>query len=315
MTTEPTDAESNAGERGDARPGERKRGDADHGGGDTAGETGAVDVPHETAQGVRVPKIGLGTWRLTGETCRRVVETALDLGYRHVDTAAAYDNERAIGRAIAASDVDRSDLFLTTKVRPTNARYRNAVAAARASVDRLGVDHVDLLLLHWPNPIVPIRETMRAFADLVDEGTTRLVGVSNFDRRRLVAARAASTEPLFADQVRFYPYRPQRELLRYCQDEDLLLTAYSPLGHGGVLADDTLAAVGRRYDKSPAQVALRWATQHENVVAIPKASSTEHLRQNLDVFDFTLTRDEVERVTQASLLRTGLSSVRSRLGV
>ncbi|WP_254768051.1 aldo/keto reductase [Salinilacihabitans rarus] len=264
---------------------------------------------------VEVPTIGLGTWRLTGNRCRRAVETALDLGYRHVDTAQRYGNERAVGLALAASDVPREEVFLTTKVFGTNAGYDDVLDSTEESLDRLGVDRVDLLLLHWPNPLVDVEETMAAMNRLREEGKARHLGVSNFSRRQFAAARAASDAPLVTNQVQFHPYNPQRELLRYCQDEGVLLTAYSPLAHGGVIHDDTLTEIGARYGKTPAQVALRWAIQHRNVLAIPKASSRAHVAENLDVFDFELSRAEMETVTNASPFRTGLAWVRGRLGV
>jgi len=272
-------------------------------------------VEHATVQGTDVPAIGLGTWRLEGSRCRETVETALELGYRHVDTAQAYGNEREVGAALAAADVDREAVFLTTKVFGRNARYEDAKRTTERSLERLGVEQVDLLLLHWPNPLVDLGETMRALSELQQEGKTRHVGVSNFSRDRLERARELADVPVFADQVQLHPYRPQRELRAYCAREDLLLTAYSPLGHGGVVGDGTLAAVGERHGKSAAQVALRWAVQHENVVAIPKATSRAHLAENLDVFDFRLTEPEMARVAQPSLVRTGLAWVRGRLGV
>jgi diketogulonate reductase-like aldo/keto reductase len=272
-------------------------------------------VEREAAEvrGVSIPKVGLGTWRLTGETCRRTVETALELGYRHVDTAQTYGNERAVGRALADADVDPEAVFLTTKVAPHRSRYDDLLASAEESASRLGVDAVDLLLLHWPNPFVPLEETMAALDAAREAGLCRHVGVSNFGVDRLRRARRLAESPLLADQVQFHVYRPRRELLRYCQQNDLLLTAYSPLGHGGVLDDEALRAVGRRYGKSPAQVAIRWATQHRNVVAIPKATSRAHLAENLAVFDVTLSREEIDRLTRPSLVKAGLALVRGHL--
>ncbi|MFC4359114.1 aldo/keto reductase [Halobium salinum] len=270
-------------------------------------------MEYATVQGVDVPKVGLGTWRMEGRECRETVETALDLGYRHVDTAQVYGNERQVGRAIAAADVDREDVFLTTKVNPRKAGYDDLLLSVGRSLERLETDYVDLLLLHWPNPLVDVGETMDAMAALVDRGAVRHVGVSNFGVRRLRKARKAASVPVFADQVQFHPYSPQRDLLRYCQREDVLLTAYSPLAQGSMLDDDVVADVAAQYDKSPAQVALRWATQHRNVAAIPKSTSRDHLAANLDIFDFKLTREEVDRITRPSRLKTGLTMVRGML--
>ncbi len=277
-------------------------------------------MEYATVQGEAVPKIGLGTWKLSGETCRQAVESALELGYRHVDTAEAYGNERAVGAAIEASDVDREDVFLTTKVFARNARYDDVLVSAEASLDRLGVDQVDLLLLHWPNPLVDVADTMQALSELRAAGKTRHVGVSNFGLSRfglgnLRTAMAESAVPVFADQVQFHVYRHRKRLLEFCREEDVLLTAYSPLVRGGVLDDRELRAVGAKHDKTAAQVALRWVIQHENVVAIPKATSRSHQAENFDVFDFELSPAEVERVGRSSWLRTGAAWVRGQLGV
>ena len=272
-----------------------------------------TEMEHVELRGARVPKVGLGTWRMEGEECYDAVSTALELGYRHVDTAQMYGNEAEVGRAIADADVDRRDLFVTTKVKPGNADYDGLVESAKASLDRLDTPYVDLLLLHWPNPLVSIEETMDAMKELVDGGEAYHVGVSNFPLPMLKRAREAADVPILTNQVQFHPHRPKRKLLRYCQDEDLLLTAYSPLAQGEQDEDQTLRRTGDRYGKTPAQVALRWATQHRNVVVIPKSTSREHLAANLDVFDFTLTRTEVDEVTRPSLLKTGASMVKGML--
>ncbi|WP_129117059.1 aldo/keto reductase [Halegenticoccus tardaugens] len=272
-------------------------------------------MEHVELQGVRLPKVGLGTWRLAGPTCEHAVATALDLGYRHLDTAQLYGNERRVGRALSASPVAREEVFLTTKLAPGNLRADAVRRSAAESLDRLDTDYLDLLLVHWPNPRVPLRETLGAMSELVDEGAVRRVGVSNFGPSRLRTAREVSDVPILTDQVQFHPYRPKPDLLSYCREHDLALTAYSPLAHGGVLDDDVLRRVGERYDKSPAQVALRWAVQQENVAVIPKATSRSHLAENLDVFDFELTEPEMRAVARPSLLRTAIGFVRGRLGV
>ncbi len=271
-----------------------------------------MEMEYVTVQGVEVPKLGLGTWRLTGDDCRSAVETALELGYRHVDTAQAYGNERQVGAAIASSDVDREDVFLTSKLKGGNRDYDGVLRSTDESLAKLRTDHLDLLLIHWPNRRVPTRETLDAMAELVENGSVKHVGVSNFKREALAEARDYADVPIFTDQVQFHPYWDQTDLLDYCDIHDVLLTAYSPLGHGGVLRDPVLAEVGEEYDKSPAQVALRWVTQHEPVATIPKATSREHLEANLEVFDFELTDEEMERIRQPSKLRTLSGVVRSR---
>ncbi|MFB6256695.1 MAG: aldo/keto reductase [Haloplanus sp.] len=279
-----------------------------------------------TAGGVDLPAVGLGTWRLRDEACRRAVRTALDVGYRHLDTAQAYGNERQVGAALDASDVDRDEVFLTTKLDGSNRTYDAVLRSVEDSLDRLGVDTLDLLLIHWPtdrppgSPVrlpfgAPLAETLAAMNEAVDRGRVRHLGVSNFGVDLLDEARSLSEAPIRTDQVQFHPYWDQRDLLAYCQREDILLTAYSPLCHGAVLGDDLLAAIGRKYDKTAAQVALRWVVQHENVCTVPKASTRDHLVDNRDVFDFELTPDEMARIRRPSKLRTAVGFVRSRLPV
>jgi len=244
----------------------------------------------------RIPKIGLGTWQVKGETCQQAVETALEGGYRHVDTAQVYDNERAVGRALERADVDREAVFLTTKVWRSNLRYEEVLASVRESLSNLGVASVDLLLIHWPHPRVPVEETLEAIGELHDAGEVDHVGVSNFTRDQLAAARRHSPVPIAVDQVLYHPYKDQSALRQYCADHDIALTAYSPLARGAVVGDERLARIGQRYDKSAAQVALRWLVQQEPVVAIPKSSTPAHIASNLDVFDFSLTDEEMARI-------------------
>ncbi|PSQ39073.1 aldehyde oxidoreductase [Halobacteriales archaeon SW_5_70_135] len=275
-----------------------------------------MGVEYVSVQGVEVPALGLGTWRADGREVYRAVSTALEAGYRHMDTAEAYDNEEEVGEAIADSPVDRDEVWVTTKVLPaTKLDYRRTRKGAVASLDRLGLDYVDLVLLHWPNPVASLEGQLAALNDLADNGAIGHVGVSNFGRRRLARARELSDRPVLTDQVQFHPFRTQRPMLRYCQDNDVMLTAYSPLGHGGVVGDDLLAEVGARYDKSAPQVAIRWALQHRNVAAVPKSTSPEHIRANAAVFDFSLTEAEIDRIARESPLRTGVAWMRGRLGV
>lgn len=252
------------------------------------------------AGGARIPKLGLGTWQNTGRTCTETVRTALELGYRHVDTAQAYDNERAVGDGIATADVDREDVFLTTKVWRSNLRRRDVHSSVRESLDRLGVEYVDLLLIHWPHPRVPVEETLRATCELHEAGLVKHLGVSNFTRAQLREAIEVSDVPVVTDQVLYHPYKDQSDLRSFCVENDVALTAYSPLARGAVLSDDLLVRIGERYDKTAAQVALRWLIQQEGVVAVPKASSRDHLAENLAVFDFSLDEEEVARIDERS---------------
>ncbi|WP_049920313.1 aldo/keto reductase [Halobiforma nitratireducens] len=253
----------------------------------------AVTVPTD---GPEIPKLGFGTARITGNDCKRAVETALEVGYRHIDTAQMYDNETAVGEAIAESDVDRDDVFVVTKVHPDNAAREDVLSSTRASLDRLGVATVDLLLLHAPSDRAPLEETLGAMNDLQSEGVVDHIGVSNFEVGGLERARDISETPIVANQVKYHPYHQQGELLEYCAGRDVCLTAYSPLAEGAVPGDDRLAEIGDRYDKSAAQVALRWLVQQPAVAAIPKTATLAHIEANAAVFDFELTAEEMAAV-------------------
>jgi len=266
-------------------------------------------------QGASVPALGLGTWQLTGPTCRETVQTALELGYRHVDTAQAYDNERQVGLGMEAADVDREDVFLVTKLDGGNRDAKSVRQSTRESLNKLGTEYLDCLLIHWPNTpwMAPLSEALAAMNDLVDDGTVNHIGVSNFSRERLDRARELSDAPILTDQVQYHPYWDQRELLDYCRIHDVLLTAYSPLARGGVLDDPALVTIGNRHGKSPAQVALRWLVQQAGVAAIPKASSREHLEANMAIFDFELTDEEMDWIHNPSKGKTAYQFVRSQL--
>ena len=282
------------------------------------------DIGSITVQGVEVPRLGLGTWRLTGDDCRDAVETALELGYRHIDTAQVYRNERQVGDALAASDVPREEVFLATKLGPQRA-YDDVLRTAEESLARLGTDYLDLLLIHWPNgrppgsPPNPLssapdhEETLRAMNDLVDDGKVHNIGVSNFDIDLLDEARELSDAPILTDQVQYHPFWDQQALLDYCRIHDVLLTAYSPLGHGGVLDDKVLERIGRRHDKTAAQVALRWLVQQEGVATIPKATSREHLEANMAIFDFELTEAEMREIRRPSKYETVKGFLKARV--
>ncbi len=272
-------------------------------------------MEYVTRSGEEVPVVGVGTWQMEPETAYESVSTALDLGYRHVDTAQAYENEAGVGRAIEHSSVDRDEIFLTTKVLPTNRSVDDIVESTVESVDRLGVESVDLLLIHWPHPLADLETVMQGLNEAREQGLTRHIGVSNFGKDRLDRARELSSAPIFTDQVLFHPWWPQRDLLRYCQDNDVVLTGYSPLANGGLIGNEMLAEIGDRYHKTGPQVAIRWATQHANVMTIPMSTSREHLAQNIDIFDFRLTREEHDRITDASYLKTGLAMVRGQIGI
>lgn len=249
-------------------------------------------------QGASIPKIGLGTWQLGGERCREIVETALALGYRSFDTAQMYDNEAKVGAGLLAGvgqmGVDRDELWVTTKLGLENLTRDRVHKSSHESLKHLALDHIDLLLVHWPSDRVPLRETLEAMMELVDEGLVRYVGTSNFPLGML--EEALSMAPILANQVEYHPFLAQDRMRALCEHHDVCLTAYSPLALGRVANDDTLRAIGERYGKSAAQVALRWLTQQRTVATIPKASSEAHLRANLDVFDFELGAEDARAV-------------------
>jgi diketogulonate reductase-like aldo/keto reductase len=248
------------------------------------------------ANGASLPALGFGTWELRGGTAQRLVEAALEIGYRHIDTAQMYGNEAEVGAAIAASGIARDELFVTTKIWPD--RFRRGVfeRSVEESVQRLGL-RPDLLLLHWPNPDVPLAETVEALNRVAEQGLTRHIGISNFTTAMIDEAVRLSPRPLATNQVEYHPFLDQDAVLARCRAHGMALTAYTPLARGRVFKDPVLARIGRDHGKGPGQVALRWLVQQEGVVAIPRSSSVEHARTNFEVFDFALSEAEMAEVT------------------
>jgi diketogulonate reductase-like aldo/keto reductase len=235
-----------------------------------------------------MPALGLGTWDLRGSECVSAVKEALHLGYRHIDTAEMYANETEIGRALKGSGVPRGELFITTKVWTNHHRAADFKKAAEASLGRLGLSTVDLLLIHWPNPSVPLAETIGALCQLVREGKTFSIGVSNFSPALLKEAITLATVPVVCDQVSYCLTENRKDLLTYARSQGVALCAYTPLGKGAFLDRPELKEVSQKYGKTPAQVALRWLVQQKGVAAIPKASGAKHMKENIDIFDFKL---------------------------
>ena len=257
------------------------------------------------ANGARIPAIGLGTWELRGRSCARIVEQALKLGYRHIDTAQVYENERDVGDGLRASGIRRDDVFLTTKVWTTHFAPNDLERSTKESLARLRVSEVDLLLLHWPNPQVPLAETLGALAHAKRLGLTRHVGVSNFTVALIEEAVAASPEPLVCDQVEYHPYLDQSKVRDVCARHGMALVAYSPIAKGKIKSDATLARIGHIHGKTPAQVCLRWLVQ-QNAVAIPRTSKVERLSENIAVFDFALSDQEMNEIS-------GMASAHGRM--
>jgi len=253
-----------------------------------------------TAGEARIPALGCGTWQLRGELCAKIVAEALRAGFRHIDTAQGYANETAVGDGILASGVPRDAIFVTTKVQPQLLADGPLQKSVEASLQRLRVAQIDLLLLHWPNPAIALAESLRALADAKRRGLTRHIGVSNFTVALLDQAMQLSTEPIVTNQVEYHPYLDQTKVLAANRRHRLATTAYCPVALGRVVGDPVLVAIGAAYGKTAAQVALRWLVQQGDVIAIPRTSRPERLHENLAIFDFQLTAAEMNRI---SLLR------------
>ena len=244
-----------------------------------------------------MPALGLGTWDLRGNDCVKAVEIALRIGYRHIDTAEMYGNEPEIGKVLKTADIPRDELFITTKVWTNHHKARDFKKAAEDSLSRLGLSHVDLLLIHWPNEAVPLSETLGVLCQLAKDGKALAIGVSNFSRPLLEEAVGLAAVPLACDQVPYSLLEDQEPLLKYSRSRKIAVCAYTPLGRGRFLGDPRLKAVADRHRKTPAQVALRWLLEQEGVAAIPKAKDEPHLRENFEVFDFKL--DAADRASLA----------------
>ncbi len=252
---------------------------------------------------VELPLLGLGTWDLRGEACVRAVRDALEMGYRHLDTAQMYDNEREVGRGLRAAAVSREDVFVTTKLWLDNLTEAKVAVSFEESLKRLDAEYVDLLLIHWPHSSVPLEETLTAMERLQATGRARAIGVSNFPTA--LWKRALSLAPVEVNQVEFHPFLSQRALQAFASERQLRLVAYTPVAKGRVSRDPTIVEIARAHDRSPVQVALRWLTQ-QGVAAIPKSSSRAHLEENFQSSELVLDEDEMHRV---SSLARGLRMV------
>jgi diketogulonate reductase-like aldo/keto reductase len=241
------------------------------------------------AGGASIPSLGFGTWAARGDECAQAVTWALESGYRHVDTAAVYANEEAVGDGIRASRVPRGEIFLTTKVGPDDIDEGKLERSAEASLKRLGFDHVDLLLIHWPSPKIPLKRSMAALAKAKRRGLTRHIGVSNFTPALIAEALALSEEPIVTNQCEYHPRLDQSRLIAACRQKEVSFTSYCPLGRAGdILTAPKVTAIAKRHGKTPAQVLLRWQVQQQGVIAIPKSASRQRIAENIAIFDFAL---------------------------
>lgn len=237
--------------------------------------------------GDQIPVIGLGTWQITGKTCTNAVRNALELGYRHIDTADVYGNHQDIAPALKDTSLSRSELFITSKIHRNDLRFNDVIKTVERLLKELGLEYLDLLLIHWPNKNIPISETLEAFSKLKEEKKVRNFGVSNFTISHLCEALRYNSGLISLNQVEFHPYLYQKGLLKYCMEKNIVLTAYSPLGRGEIFNDNRVTDLADKYNVSPGQLVLRWIVD-KGIVVIPKASSIEHIKDNMDIFGWEL---------------------------
>jgi 2,5-diketo-D-gluconate reductase B len=248
-----------------------------------------------TAHGARIPLLGLGTWDVRGRTCARIVEQALRLGYRHIDTAQMYDNEAEVGDGVRASGVKRDEVFVTTKIWPTHFSPPELLRTTKECLVRLRMSEVDLLLLHWPNPNIPLSETIGALCKVKRDGLARHIGISNFTVALVEEAVGLATEPLACNQIEVHPFLDQTKVISACRKHGLAVVAYTPLARGRAMRDPVLTEIGKQHGKSAVQVCLRWLVQ-QDIVVIPRTQKVERLSSNAALFDFTLSDAEMKLI-------------------
>ena len=253
-------------------------------------------IPTIDAFGARIPQIGMGTWQLHAAELHAAVMAAAEAGYRHFDTAPRYENESELGAALRATGLARDSYFLTTKVWYTDLDAQSLLSSAEASLERLGVDAVDLLLIHWPSPTVPLSETMEALCETQRRGYTRNIGVSNFPKALMERAQDLATVPVIANQCEYHPRLHQSELIEACHNSGRAFISYAPIGSGQLLMDSIVCDVAAAYGKTPAQVVLRWHLQ-QGIVAIPRSRNPGRIRENIAITDFSLTQKDMARLS------------------
>jgi diketogulonate reductase-like aldo/keto reductase len=249
-------------------------------------------VPTIDVKGAKIPVIGLGTMTLKGDVCVNAVSDALGMGYRHIDTAAFYGNEVEVGEGIRKSGVARGDVFLTTKVRHTDLASGAFEASVTASLEKLGLPYVDLLLIHWPSPELPLADYIPRLCEAKRKGQAKHIGVANFTKALLDEAEKFADEPLVNNQIEVHPFLDARTIVADCKRRGISVTAYCPLGRGRIPGNAVLERIAKTHGKTEAQVALRWLVQQE-IIPIPRTATPEKLKQNLDVFDFFLADSEM----------------------
>ena len=248
-------------------------------------------------EGTWIPKLGFGTFNLTGREAIGVLEFALDVGYRHFDTAQMYENEDVIGKVIGNTDIRRDRLFLTNKVWGTNLTKQKFLPSVERSLKNLKQDYVDMLLIHWPNKQIPLEESLEQLALCREKGYCNFIGVSNFTVDLLEQVQKLGYD-IICNQFEYHPYLNQDKLLKKCRDMGLFAIAYSPIAKGKVTEEPIIKEISLYYKASPAQIALRWLVQQEDVVAIPKSSQLIRIKQNIDVFNFHLSDEHMKEISR-----------------
>jgi len=246
------------------------------------------------SKNINIPFIGFGTWKLTGEVCVKAVLKALEVGYRHIDTADRYGNHKEVAKAVKDSGIKREEIFITTKVWYTELNYRNVLDSLERFLDELQTDYIDLLLVHWPNRQIPIEETFDAFCELTNTKKIRYYGVSNYTIHHIEDVISKGYKP-FVNQVELHPSFNQKELHEYCKSKNILLTAYSPLGMGDELKNPTVVELSKKYNVSPAQVILNWIISRR-IAAIPKSTNPVNIKDNLKSLEWKMEEIDIEKI-------------------
>ena len=248
-----------------------------------------------TKSGLTIPLIGLGTWELRGRKCKKVVRKSLELGYRHIDTAAMYENESEVGSGIVDSGVDRKEIFLTTKINTIEVNNEGIVDAFHKSLSDLKTDYVDLLLIHWPAFSTNLGDMLEIMYGIKESQKARAIGVSNFNTTLLNECVRLGFEDIYCNQVEYHPFLSQSKLLEAMKDLDIIPVAYCPICRGDVAKDDVIINISEKYSKTPVQIALRWIIQ-QNAVAIPKTANSDRLKENSDIYDFNIDESDMNQI-------------------
>lgn len=246
--------------------------------------------------GHKMPALGFGTWKLSGGEATKSVEFAIQNGYRHIDTAQIYENEAEVGEGIERSGIAREEIFLTTKIWRNNFAENTVAQSVDESLKKLRVDYVDLLLVHWPFPETPIAKMVEDILKAQEAGKAKRIGVSNFTVEQMAEAVKISGGKICNNQVEYHPYLSQKAVLDFARDNNIAVTAYSPIARGKAVQDAALKEIGLKYGKNAGQVALRWLVQQDGVAAIPKSATPENIKNNLNIFDFELSADDMAKI-------------------